>query len=151
MNSLFYSIWIDLLVSAEIWHLQVLKWVKSFAKFRLYVWHNSIAPVFFNQDPKADKSHCIELPSRPDTVLLLLTGFITMARSMSSGSTVLDLPHLFWWSRVLKPEWNFLYHLVTRPWSSAPSPFTQQKFSPIGWGCSISPQTRVLEHLMVRL
>ena len=41
---------------------------------------------------------------------------------------VLDLPDFVWSLWFLRPEWNFLNHLITVLWTSLPSPFVQQMF-----------------------
>ena len=62
----------------------------------------------------------------PDSLWELLAIFTSMALGTVSESVDLALPHLAWSSRFLQPERHFLNHLVTVPWSTAPSPFEQQ-------------------------
>ena len=53
-----------------------------------------------------------KISNSPDTLLLLLTGFISMAWSMVEESTFLRLPDLTLSSTFLWPEWYFFNQLV---------------------------------------
>ena len=54
-----------------------------------------------------------EMPSLPDTLWVLITGFVSLDWNMALESMVLGLPEFAWLSRFLQPKWNFLNHLVT--------------------------------------
>ena len=51
-----------------------------------------------------------------------------MAWSTASKSMSLCLSDLFWPSRFLQPEGNFLNYPVTVQWSNVPSPFAPEMF-----------------------
>ena len=54
-----------------------------------------------------------EMPSSPDTLWVLFTGFKSMSWSTTSESTFLVLTDIAWSSKFLQPEWNFLNYLIT--------------------------------------
>ncbi len=56
-----------------------------------------------------------EMPSSPDTFRVLLVRFTSVAESTTSDSTLLGLRDFVWSARFLKPDQNFLKHLVTAP------------------------------------
>ena len=68
-----------------------------------------------------------EMSSSPDTLKVLLAGFVLIVWSMTLESMLFGLSDLAWLSRFLKPKKNFLNHLVTVLWSPTPF-FIQQMF-----------------------
>ena len=68
------------------------------------------------------------MPSSPDTLWVLLTGFASMAWSTALESTLLGLPNFARLSGFLQPQRNFFHCLVTVLWSTAPSLFAQQMY-----------------------
>ena len=69
-----------------------------------------------------------KMSSSPDTLLVVLIGFASLALSMISEFTFLGVPNLAWSSRFWQCEQNFLNYLVILLWSSIPSPLVQQVF-----------------------
>ena len=82
-----------------------------------FVRHNSTALDAF--------AKVVKVTNLPDTIQMLLIGFVSMVRSFALKFMVLDLPNFTWPSKSLQPEQNFMNNLITALWSTAPSSFTQ--------------------------
>ena len=69
-----------------------------------------------------------EMLSLPDTLKVLLAGFVLMTWSTALESPMFGQPDLVWSWAFLQPEKNFLNHLVNVLKSTAPILFSQQIF-----------------------
>ena len=70
-----------------------------------------------------------EMTRSPDTLHVLLAGFVPMAWNTASAFTVLGLTDLAWSLKSVQLVWNFFNYLFTLFWSTVLSTSTQQIFS----------------------
>ena len=94
---------------------------------------NNLCPAYFRKHMHLQLCHPHNLSSMSKrsfnqypTPWVLLNRFVSMALSTNSESAGLDQLDLVWLSRFLQFEQNFINHLVTVLWFTAPSPFIKQ-------------------------
>ena len=100
-GSLVFFVWTQQILNITYIYIYILRRVKGFAIFGK-VRQNSVAPDTFDEFTLDS-----EIPSSPDTLRVLLTGFASMAW----GTGYIDFRSAWPCLVVLQIEWNFFNHL----------------------------------------